>query len=237
MSGHTVVLVPTYNERENVSQLIPEIFHHAPDVQVLVIDDSSPDGTAAAVRELSETYPRVQVLVRQAKEGLGAAYRAGMRHVLADPETARVVTMDADGSHPALYLPALLDASKQHDLVIGSRYVRGGEIENWEPWRFALSKWGNRYARFVTGLPVYDLTAGFMCFDAQLLRRLDFMHAGASGYAFLMELKFRAIRSLQASFYEVPIVFRTRREGESKISGHILREGLQTPWRLRLNRH
>lgn len=228
----TVILIPTYNERENIALLIPEIFFAHPELFVLVIDDNSPDGTATVVHNLQEKYPHLSLLSRPLKQGLGVAYKAGMGEVLSDPEVRKVITMDADGSHAVEYLSLLLEKSAHYDLVIGSRYVKGGGIESWEKWRYMLSSWGNRYSRSITLLPVYDLTAGFMCFNADLLRQMDLSRIGASGYAFLMELKFNAIVELKARVVEVPIIFMSRREGESKISRHIIREGLKTPWRL-----
>jgi dolichol-phosphate mannosyltransferase len=232
MKGKTVILLPTYNERENIKLIVPEIFAIDPEFYVLVIDDSSPDGTGEEVYSLMRSYPNLGLLTRPGKQGLGEAYKAGMIDVLKDASVERIITMDADGSHAATYLPALIAASKNHALVVGSRYVRGGGIENWEKWRYLLSQMGNFYARTVTGLPLKDLTAGFMCFQAEMLRKIDFSHLQASGYAFLMELKFHSVYTLKSSYAEVPIIFKARREGESKISRHIIREGLKTPWRL-----
>lgn len=236
MTGKTVVLLPTYNERENVTRIVPQIFATAPDLHILVIDDNSPDGTAEAVRGLMQIYPNLDLFSRPAKQGLGEAYKAGMRRMLADTRVERIFSMDADGSHAPEYLPDMLRASETHEFVIGSRYAKGGGVENWEMWRYLLSRWGNIYARSITGLPVKDLTAGFTCIRASLLRKIDFSHLEASGYAFLMELKFRAIRTLGGSFKEVPIMFKARWEGESKISRHIIREGLLAPWKLRFKR-
>lgn len=225
--------MPTYNERENIARIVPEIFAVSDDISILVIDDSSPDGTADEVRSLMSQYPRLKLLSRPAKQGLGEAYKAGMIQVLADTTVEKILTMDADGSHSTEYLQDILTASDTNDLVIGSRYVQGGGIENWEKWRYLLSKWGNFYARSVTGLPVQDLTAGFMCFQSRVLKQIDLSSTHASGYAFLMELKYSAVHTLKCSYTEVPIIFRVRRGGESKISGHIVSEGLVTPWKLR----
>lgn len=229
----TIILLPTYNERGNIAHIVPEIFAVHPEARILVIDDNSPDGTAEEVHSLMQTYPNLYLLLREKKQGLGEAYKAGIAQALADRSIEKIITMDADGSHGVDYLKDLHAASRVSPLVIGSRYVPGGSIENWERWRYALSQWGNFYARTITGLPIHDLTAGFMCFHSDLLRQIDFSRFQASGYAFLMELKFRSIRSLGAGVTEVPIVFRARREGESKISHHIIREGLAIPWRLR----
>jgi dolichol-phosphate mannosyltransferase len=232
----TVILLPTYNERENIGMIIPEIFAAHPELHVLVIDDNSPDGTGEEVRGLMSKYPKLELLARPGKQGLGAAYKHGLSHTLASGDVERIIMMDADGSHPVEYLAAILTASQTNDLVIGSRYIKGGGIENWEPWRYAMSRYGNLYARTLTGLPVRDLTAGFLCFRGDLLRRMNLDRVGASGYAFLMDLKYHAIRDAGARVKEVPIIFKSRREGESKISHHIIREGLKTPLRLFLRR-
>ncbi len=228
----TVILLPTYNERENIDLIVPEIFAAHPDIHILVIDDNSPDKTGDAVRALMGKYPNLKLLARPGKQGLGIAYKHGMAETLKDDDVERIITMDADGSHAVEYLKDMLAASEDNDLVIGSRYTKGGGIENWEPWRYALSRYGNLYARTLTGLPVRDLTAGFMCFRADLLRQMELDHVSASGYAFLMDLKFHAIHESGARVKEVPIIFMCRREGESKISAHIVREGLKTPLRL-----
>lgn len=228
--------MPTYNERENIRMIVPEIFAAHPDIHVLVIDDNSPDGTGDEVRGLMEQYPNLDLLARPAKQGLGAAYKHGIQHTLDGGDIERIIMMDADGSHPVEYLTAMLEASRENELVVGSRYTKGGGIENWEPWRYAMSRYGNLYARTLTGLPVRDLTAGFLCFRGDLLRRMDFDKVGASGYAFLMDLKYHAIADMKATVKEVPIIFKSRREGESKISHHIIREGLKTPLRLFLRR-
>ena len=230
----TVVLLPTYNERENISLLVREITACEKEIRIVVIDDNSPDGTGALVRELMKEYPNLALFSRTEKQGLGEAYKAGMRHVLADPNVERVITMDADGSHSPEYLPVLL--SRDADLVIGSRYVMGGGIQNWEPWRQALSYGGNLYAHALTGLPIKDLTSGFMCVRADMLRKVDFSKIHASGYAFQIEIKFHIFYALHGRVLEIPIVFKSRRGGESKISNHIIREGLKTPLRLFLFR-
>jgi len=229
---NTVILIPTYNERANIELLIPEIFSLESDVRVLVIDDNSPDGTGAAVEKLMKTYSGLSLLSRPGKQGLGEAYKAGMAYVLEDSRVRAVITMDADGSHAAQYLRSLREAGKKYGLVVGSRYAPGGSIESWETWRFFLSKWGNLYARTITRLPIRDMTAGFMHIHADTLRTVDFSSMRASGYAFLMELKYLLSHALHGKVAEVPIVFKSRREGESKISRHIISEGLKTPWRI-----
>ncbi len=228
----SVILLPTYNERENVGVIIPEIFAAHPDIRVLVIDDNSPDGTGDVVKELKNRYPNLNLLSRPKKEGLGVAYRDGIKRVLEDTAVQKVILMDADGSHDVRYIKDMLALSDTHDLVIGSRYIKGGGIEKWEAWRVALSRWGNIYAWILTGLPVRDLTSGFQCFRADVFSKMDLDHVRASGYAFQIDMKYHAIRDAKASVVEIPILFRTRRGGESKMTRHIIREGLTTPLRL-----
>ena len=224
------ILLPTFNENDNIEAIVREIFHTAPDVEILVIDDNSPDGTASTVKGLRAEFPNLHLLFREKKEGLGKAYLAGFAESI--DSTDALITMDADFSHNPAHLSALIAAGKAHDLVIGSRYTKGGGVDGWEPWRQILSGGGNFYARSITGLPIRDCTSGFMLLRTSVLRRLDLTHIGASGYAFLMELKYRLWRS-GARIAETPIIFRARRGGESKLSGHIVGEGFRTPWRLR----
>jgi len=231
-----IILLPTYNERENVKIIIPEIFELIPEIFILVVDDNSPDGTAGVVKELMGKYPDLSILERKDKTGLGNAYKEAMKKVIGDKEARSVITMDADGSHSPQYLREFLDNIEKYDLIIGSRYVAGGGIENWELWRKNLSRFGNLYAKILTGLPINDFTAGFMCIRREFLTKLDFSRIGASGYSFLIELKFYLINKLGAKVKEVPIIFKSRREGESKISNQIIREGMKTPWRLFLKR-
>lgn len=228
-----VIVVPTYNERENIKKLVPAIFAAIPSVRVIVVDDDSPDGTAGAVRSLMERHPNLSLLLRTTDKGFGKAYIAGFTEALKDPGTRTVVMMDADLSHDPTRLPAMFEKFGPYDVVIGSRYVPGGRTEGWELWRRILSRWGNFYARTITGLPIRDCTAGFNVISARHLRDLNFSGAAMSGYAFIMELKYSLFKA-GARFAEVPIVFRNRQEGESKISGHIMREGVLAPWWLRL---
>jgi dolichol-phosphate mannosyltransferase len=232
----TVILMPTYNERENVGYIIPKIFATYPDLHITVIDDNSPDQTGKAVHEMIKKYPNLSLLSREKKEGLGAAYKHGIRHVLALGGFDRVITMDADGTHDPKHLKEMLAQSEKHELVMGSRYVKGGSVGKWVLWRRILSRGGNFYARTLTGLPVQDMTAGFLCFQKALLDRMDLDHVAASGYAFLIDLKFHAIHDAEASVKEISIQLKPRREGESKISSHIVREGLRTPFKLFLRR-
>lgn len=227
----TIILVPTYNERENILRLIPQIFTIAPDVQVMVIDDHSPDGTARSVEELAETYPHLTLYRRPGKEGLGRAYMDAFKKILEETDCEVICTMDADLSHDPNHLSSMLRAIETHDIVIGSRYVPGGSIIGWESWRKLLSSWGNRYCRLVTRIPIRDCTTGFTAMRASFLRKINFSDFDTSGYAFLIYLKYKFWK-LGARMCEVPICFRNRITGESKISTRIIQEGLFLPWRL-----
>lgn len=227
------ILLPTYNECASIEPMIRGVFKVMPDAHVLVIDDSSPDGTAGIVQRLTPEFPNLKLMVRPNKDGLGNAYLAGIAESLDSFDA--LVTMDADCSHDPMFLPAMAQAAETRDLVIGSRYAPGGGIEAWEFWRRVLSAGGNLYSRTITGLPVHDVTSGFQLVRTEALQRIDRSKIAASGYAFLIELKYRLWKS-GARLTEVPIVFRARRGGESKLSGHIVREGVTTPWRLKLLR-
>ncbi len=231
-----VIIVPTYNERENISIIIPLIVTHAPHAEVLVVDDNSPDGTGEAVRELGKSYPQVSLYAREQKNGLGRAYLDAFRRVLERPDIRSITIMDADMSHDPKYLPQLFAGLDAVDIVIGSRYVPGGALEGWELWRKILSRWGNAYARTIAEMPIYDCTGGFNTMRADALRKLDFaMLERFHGYAFMMALKFLLIKR-GARFQEIPIVFKNRRLGDSKISQNIIREGIVAPWKLRAYR-
>ncbi|MEK7515164.1 MAG: methyltransferase domain-containing protein [Patescibacteria group bacterium] len=228
----TVVILPTYNERGNISFLIEEILRNAPDVGILVVDDNSPDGTADAVRASMQKHASVRLMSRPGKNGLGAAYIAAFREVLADASVETVITMDADFSHHPKYIPELISTAKRFDLVIGSRYVQGGGIAKWELWRRQLSYWANVYVRMILQYPIRDWTTGYQCITTRALRSIDLDTIDLSGYAFLQELKY-ALVSSGGTFHEIPIIFQARREGESKISGFIIREGITGPWKIR----
>lgn len=229
----TCILLPTYNERDNVDPIIRAIFALVPDIHIMVIDDNSPDGTADVVCALSSEFSNLRLLSRPKKEGLGKAYLDGFGRILANGSFDAILTMDADFSHHPDYLPEILAQGASHDVVVGSRYTSGGGVEGWELWRRMLSGWANFYCRAITGMPLRDCTAGFIFLRTDMLRKLDLGGIRMSGYAFLMELKYALWRA-GARFAEVPIVFRCRRSGESKISSHIIGEGVLAPWRLRL---
>lgn len=227
MSPRALVVVPTYNERETLPEVIERILSAPVDVDVLIVDDGSPDGTGALADEYAARSERVCVLHRPGKAGLGAAYRAGLGWGLAQGYDV-LVEMDADLSHDPAQLPALLAAADRSDLVVGSRYVPGGRIENWPRRRLALSAGGNRYVRAVTGMPVHDATSGYRAFRAPVLEAIGLAGLRSDGYAFQLET---ALLTWRGGFRieEVPITFVERRAGASKISRAIVVEAV---WRV-----
>jgi glycosyltransferase involved in cell wall biosynthesis len=219
------VVVPTYNEADNIERLCREVRLAVPDAQLLIVDDGSPDGTADLADELSRSLGHIEVMRREGKAGLGAAYRAGLRAAI-DRGAEICVQMDADLSHDPAVLPALItNAEHGADLAIGSRYVPGGLTENWPRRRRILSRWGNRYAAGVLGLAVNDATAGFRAYRADALQRMQFETVSADGYGFQVEMTYRLVR-IGGKVVEFPITFRDRTEGDSKMSGGIIREAL-----------
>jgi glycosyltransferase involved in cell wall biosynthesis len=219
------VVVPTYNEADNIETLIRAVRQVSPDANILVIDDGSPDGTADRAEELAGTIGNVQVVRRDRKDGLGAAYRAGLRLAI-DHGADICVQMDADLSHDPASLPALV-AVVEHgaDVAIGSRYVPGGITMNWPRRRRWVSRWGNRYAAGILGLAINDVTAGYRAYSAEALERMAFDSVTAEGYGFQIEMTYRIVR-LGGKVVEFPITFRDRMEGESKFTGSIMREAL-----------
>jgi dolichol-phosphate mannosyltransferase len=231
-----LVIIPTYNEKETVSRIIEEVSLHVPYSNILIVDDNSPDGTADIVKKLQTQNSQLHLLSRSGKEGLGRAYIGAFEHAFSNYSPERIVMMDADMSHHPKYLPEMekkLDSG--FSVVVGSRYVKGGDTFGWELWRKMLSYFGNLYARFITGIPVNDLTAGFYMIDANLLKSVNLSDIGSSGYAFQMELK-NLLYKNGGNFTELPIVFGNRVGGESKITNHIIGEGIIAPWRIRLKR-
>jgi dolichol-phosphate mannosyltransferase len=227
-----LVIVPPYNERENISRLVEAVLRQDGRLEVLVVDDGSPDGTGQIVAELSAEDSRVHLLERAKKMGLGTAYIAGFRWAL-ERGYDYVLEMDADFSHDPAHLPQFLSAIQDADLVLGSRYQQGRvTVVNWPIGRLILSYTANLYARAVTGLPVWDATGGFKCFRRAVLESIDFSHVRSNGYAFQIEMSFRAWkRSFRIT--EIPIVFVDRTEGTSKMSKSIVREAIWMVWRLR----
>jgi glycosyltransferase involved in cell wall biosynthesis len=225
------VVVPTYNEIENIDRLLREVRKAAPAANVLVVDDGSPDGTAQRVDELGAELGQITVLRRAAKNGLGHAYRAGLRKAI-DDGAEICVQMDADLSHDPAVLPALIaNAEFGADLAIGSRYVPGGRTVDWPRQRRWLSRWGNRYAAGVLGLAVNDATAGYRAYRSDALERMDFEQVRAEGYGFQIEMTYRLVRS-GGKVVEFPISFHDRTEGVSKMSGSIISEAFGLVLRL-----
>jgi dolichol-phosphate mannosyltransferase len=226
-----LVCVPTYDEKENVVAIVEAVLAAAPEVDVLVIDDNSPDGTGRLADEIAAREPRVHVLHRAGKEGLGKAYLAGFAWALARGY-GLVLEMDADFSHDPRYLPAMLEAAREADLVLGSRYVPGGGTVNWGVARKLISRGGSLYARTILGIPIRDLTGGFKCFRREVLEAIDLPTVECTGYAFQIELTYRTLRK-GFRVREIPIVFVDRRVGHSKMSRRIVLEALRKVWSIR----
>ena len=233
MESRVLIIVPTYNERENLESLTVRVFEQLPDAHLLVVDDDSPDGTGELADELAARDPRIQVMHRAGKMGLGTAYVAGFRHGLARAYEY-FFEMDADFSHDPKYLPAMLArAEGGADLVLGSRYTPGGGTENWGLARKLLSRGGSTYARAILGVAVNDLTGGFKCFRRRVLETLDLDAVRSEGYSFQIEMTYRAVKH-GFSVAETPIVFVDRRVGQSKMSRQIFLEAIWMVWKLRL---
>ncbi len=228
-----LVVIPTYNERENIARIVDAVLGQDPRLEVLIVDDGSPDGTAAIVRGIMEQTPRVHILERPKKLGLGTAYLAGFAWAL-EQTFDYVFEMDADFSHDPAHLPQFLRAIQDADLVLGSRYLNGRvSVVNWPISRLLLSYFANVYARGVTGLPVWDSTGGFKCFRRTVLEAIDLTRVHSNGYAFQIEMSFRAWKK-RFRIAEIPIVFVDRTEGTSKMSKAIVREAIWMVWWLRL---
>jgi dolichol-phosphate mannosyltransferase len=226
-----LVCIPTYNEKENVERIVAAVLEAVPGAHVLVVDDGSPDGTGALADAVAAREPRVHVLHREAKEGLGKAYLAAFAWALAR-DYRFVVEFDADFSHDPVYLPVMLRRLEAADVVVGSRRVPGGGSENWTLGRRLVSAAGSIYARAVLGVPVRDLTGGFNGFRREALERLELDRIGTSGYGFQIEIKYRAVKA-GLRVEELPIVFRDRRAGASKMSAGIFVEAMLNVIRLR----
>jgi dolichol-phosphate mannosyltransferase len=234
MTPRSLVVIPTYNERENLAPLVRQILEHE-GCQVMVVDDQSPDGTGAIADDLAREFPgRVEVVHRVGKRGLGRSYVEGFGLAL-QRDVDLVCQMDADFSHDPKYLPSLIAATADHELVVGSRYLNGISVVNWPLQRLILSTFANRYIRAVTGLDVRDCTGGFRCWRREALGRIPLSRIVSDGYSFMVEMLFEAAR-LRCRIGEVPIVFVERRMGSSKLSGGVIAESLLMPWRLRFRK-
>lgn len=228
----SLVIIPTFNESENITQVIRMIFgQDMAELEVLVVDDNSPDGTAEIVKTLQQDNPHLHLLTRPQKLGLGTAYVAGFRFALENGYD-RVIEMDADLSHDPKEIPNLLKASEKYDLVLGSRYVKGVNVINWPLSRLLLSMGASLYTRLITGIPVKDCTAGFKCFHRQVLEAIDLSQIESDGYAFQIEMNFKAWKK-GFRIGEIPIIFIDRRAGLSKMSKRIVREAIWMVWKLK----
>lgn len=233
MLRRALVIIPTYNERDNLPRLIPSILARDPRLEVLVVDDGSPDGTGEVADTLAATEPRIHVLHRSGKLGLGTAYLTGFRWGL-ERDYDVLFEMDADFSHDPAHLPLFLEAIEKFDVVLGSRYLEGRvTVVNWPIGRLLLSYFANAYARWVTGLPIADATGGFKCFRRDVLAAIALDRVESNGYAFQIEMSFRAWKR-GFRLGEIPIMFVDRDSGESKMSRHIVVEAVWRVWRLRL---
>ena len=229
-----LVIIPTYNELSNLPRKIPLVLGEDPRIEVLVVDDASPDGTGDAADEMAKENARVHVLHREAKEGLGKAYLAGFAWAL-QRDFELILEMDADISHPTEALPSIISAAESHDVVVGSRYVDGRvTVSNWPMSRLLVSYFGSLYARTITRMPIRDATGGFNCWHRRVLESVQLERVRSNGYAFQIELKYRAWRK-GFSLTEVPILFTERDEGDSKMSKKIVREAVWRVWWLKIS--
>jgi dolichol-phosphate mannosyltransferase len=230
----TLIIIPTYNEYENLQPLLRSIFSYATNVDILIVDDNSPDGTGELADQFHEEDSRVQVIHRTGKLGLGTAYVAGFQYAISHGYDA-AFEMDADFSHDPQYLPNFLQAIENADLVIGSRYIPGGATPNWSLTRRLISGCGNIFARFMLGIPVYDCTAGYRCYRREVLESIDLDSIQSQGYAFQVELAYRVMKQ-GFVIVETPIVFMDRRVGKSKMSRKIVAEAFLYVLRTRLGK-
>jgi dolichol-phosphate mannosyltransferase len=232
LARKALVIIPTYNERENISRIVPAVLAQDPSIDVLIVDDGSPDGTGTIADGMAATDPRIHAIHRAGKLGLGTAYIAGFKWALAR-DYGLIFEMDADFSHSPERLPDFLRAAESADLVLGSRYLNGQiNVVNWPMSRLFLSYSANIYARAITGLQLFDATGGFKCFRREVLESIDLDDVKSNGYAFQIEMSFRAWKK-GFRLVEIPIVFVDRTQGSSKMSKTIVREAVWMVWRLR----
>ncbi|HEX2928426.1 MAG TPA: polyprenol monophosphomannose synthase [Candidatus Binatia bacterium] len=228
-----VIIIPTYNERDNLAKLTQQILKLGAGLDILVVDDNSPDGTGKLADDLAMELPSVSVIHRAGKLGYGSAVIEGFRAAI-KKEYAWILQMDADLSHDPSSIPAMLKAAEECDVVIGSRFIGGLRVVDWEVSRVLLSCFANRYAQTITGLPLHDITTGFRCYRGSVLRSFDFNRIKTNGYGFLIEMAYRLWKS-GARLSEVPIIFYGRQRGKSKISNGMIFEAAFLVWRLRLS--
>jgi dolichol-phosphate mannosyltransferase len=227
----TIVVIPTYNEIDNIESLINSIFRVLPHTHILVVDDSSPDGTSKKVREMQEADEKIHLLVRPIKNGLGTAYIEGFKYSLEKGFDA-IFEMDADFSHDPQDLPRFISELENNDLVLGSRYITGVNVVNWPLRRLILSYGANLYTRIITGMPIHDATGGFKCFRADALRKINLSKVKTNGYGFQIEMNYRLWKS-GAKIKEIPIIFIDRRSGTSKMNKKIIYEAIFLVWKLK----
>jgi dolichol-phosphate mannosyltransferase len=227
-----LVITPTYNEAVNIPKLVPKILHQSTDIEILIVDDNSPDGTAEIVKNLQRTNPRVHLIERPRKMGLGTAYVAGFKYAI-ERKYDYIFEMDADFSHNPKELLNFLLKIQEYDLVIGSRYIRGVSVVYWPFRRLLLSYFANLYTRIITGLPIKDATSGFKCYRRAVLESIDLTEIRSNGYAFQIEMNFKAWKK-GFQLYEIPIIFVDRDKGESKMSKNIVYEAAFMVWKLKL---
>ena len=227
----TLIIVPTYNELENLPRLLPEVLSKDSNIDVLIIDDNSPDGTAAFVENEIKKNNRIHLIKRESKQGLGTAYIAGFKYAL-QKDYQLIFEMDADFSHDPNEIPKFLEEIKTADVVLGSRYKNGVNVINWPMRRLLLSWFANFYTRLITGMPLHDATGGFKCFKREVLEAINFEHVKSNGYAFQIEMNFKAWKK-GFRIKEIPIIFVDRVKGNSKMSKKIVREAVFMVWKLR----
>jgi dolichol-phosphate mannosyltransferase len=228
----TLIVIPTYNEKDNIKSLLPAIKKYLPHADTLVVDDASPDKTGAAVRAVMRVNKRVKLMERKSKLGLGTAYVAGFKYALAH-NYDMIFEMDADFSHDPKYLPDFIESMKTNDLAIGSRYINGISVVNWPIGRLILSKFANFYARSITGVPLTDLTSGFKCYNSRVLKAIDLDNIHSDGYAFQIEMHYKAWKK-GFRIKELPIIFIDRHAGSSKMTRRVMLEAAWIVWKLKL---
>jgi len=232
MTERSLIIIPTFNELENIRKMIPDILGRYDDVDILIVDDGSPDGTGVFVEQLTRESDRVKLIKRPSKMGLGTAYIQGFKYALKNGYDY-IFEMDADYSHDPKEIGNFLNSIKNYDLVLGSRYKTGVNVINWPMRRLMLSYFANSYTRFVTGLPVRDATGGFKCFRRKVLESIDLESIRSNGYAFQIEMTFKAYKK-GFKIIEIPIIFTDRFHGTSKMSKKIVREAVLMVWKLRI---
>lgn len=227
----SIIIIPTYNELNNIQKLIPVLRENYPAIDLLIVDDNSPDGTADAVKKFMENDQQIHMIEREGKLGLGTAYVSGFRYML-ERDYEFAIQMDADFSHDPVEIKKFLKEIEDYDLLLGSRYIKGVNVINWPMSRLLLSYFANQYTRIITGLPVCDATGGFKCFRREVLEAINLDNITSSGYSFQIEMTFKAYKK-GFRIKEIPIIFNDRTDGDSKMSKKIVHEAVFMVWKLR----